>query len=58
MVLMTLNIDYVVAQCYDGADNMRGIYEGAPGRIKRDNPKAIYVHCNGYILNFSVCRCC
>ena len=55
---MTLNIDYVVAQCYDGADNMRGIYEGVPGRIKRDNPKAIYVHCNGHILNFSVCRCC
>ena len=52
-VLMTLelNIDNIVAQCYDGDANMRGIYKGLAARIKRDNPKAIYVHCNGHILN-------
>ena len=51
-VLMTLelNIDEVVAQCYDGTTNMRGIYKGVATRIKRDNPKASYVHCNGHIL--------
>ena len=48
---LELNIDDVVAQCYDGAANMRGIYKGVAARIKRDNPKAIYVHCNGHILN-------
>ncbi len=52
-VLMTLdlNIDDIVAQCYDGAANMRGMYKGVAARIKRDNPRAIYVHCNGHILN-------
>lgn len=30
---------------------MRGIYKGVAARIKRDNSKAIYVHCNGHILN-------
>ena len=52
-VLMTLqlNIDDIIAQCYDGAANMRGIYKGVAARIKRDNSKAIYVHYNGHILN-------
>ena len=51
LMRLELNIDDVVAQCYDGAANMRGIYKGVAARIKRDNPKAIYVHCNGHILN-------
>ena len=46
-----LSIGQVVAQCYDGAANMRGSYKGVATRIKRDNPKAIYIHCNGHILN-------
>ena len=52
-VLMTLglNIEDIVAQCYDGAANMRGMYKGVAARIKRDNPRAIYVHCNAHILN-------
>ena len=52
-VLMTLdlNIDDIVAHCYDGTANMRGMYKGVAARIKRDNPRAIYVHCNGHILN-------
>ena len=27
------------------------MYKGVAARIKRDNPRAIYVHCNGHILN-------
>ena len=52
-VLMTLglNIQDIVAQCYDGSANMRGMYKGVAARIKRDNPRAIYVHCNAHILN-------
>ena len=46
-----LSIDDVVAQCYDGAANMRGIYKGVAARVKRDDSKVIYVHCNGHILN-------
>ena len=47
-----LNNDDIIAQCYDGAANMRGIYKEVAARIKRDNSKAIYdVHCNGHILN-------
>ena len=46
-----LNIEDIIAQCYDGAVNMRGIYKGVAARIKRDNPRAIYVHCNAHILN-------
>lgn len=49
---LSLNIDDIVAQCYDRAANMRGMYKGVAAKIKRDNnPKAIYVHCNGHILN-------
>ena len=47
-----LNIQDIVAQCYDGAANMSGIiYKGLATRIKNDNSKAIYVHCNAHILN-------
>ena len=46
-----LCINDIVAQCYDGAANMRGIYKGVASRIKKDNLKAIYIHCNGHILN-------
>jgi len=46
-----LYIDDVVARCYDGAANMRGVYKGVTARIKKDNLRAIWIHCNGHILN-------
>jgi len=46
-----LCIDDVIAQCYDGAANMRGVYKGVAARIKNDNSMEIYIHCNGHILN-------
>ena len=48
---MRLSIDDVVAQGYDGAANMRGIYKGVVARSKSDNSKTIYIHCNRHILN-------
>ena len=46
-----LSIQDIVAQCYDGAANMRGEYKGVASRIKIDNKRAIYIHCNAHILN-------
>lgn len=46
-----LSIQDIVARCYDRAANMRGIYKGVAARIKNDNKRAIYIHCNAHILN-------
>ena len=48
-----LNIENVVAQCYDGASNMCGGYKGVATRVKNVNNKAIYVHCCGHVLNLA-----
>ena len=56
-VSQTLNIDLkkqLVGQCYDGASNMKGPYNGVQALMKKEAPKAIYVHCNGHLLNLAV----
>ena len=47
---LELDINDLVAQCYDGAANMRDEYKGVATWIKHDNPKAIYIHCSGHII--------
>ncbi|CAF1660887.1 unnamed protein product [Adineta ricciae] len=48
---MDLNINHIVGQCYDGASAMSGIYKGVAVRLTELVPIAIYIHCNGHILN-------
>ena len=49
-----LDIKDLVAQCYDGAANMCGGYKGVASRVRQENPKAVYVHCCGHVLNLSL----
>ena len=40
-----LKLENVIGQCYDGASNVRGEYNGVPAKVKEISPKALYVHC-------------
>lgn len=42
---------YIVAQGYDGASAMSGIYNGTQALIKNQCPSAIYIHCAAHCLN-------
>ena len=46
-----LPISDVRGQCYDGAANMSGRYNGAQAVIKRAQPLALYVHCFAHCVN-------
>lgn len=45
-------------QCYDGASNMAGARSGVQSVVRRDAPKAMYVHCAAHRLNISVVSAC
>lgn len=45
-------------QCYDGAGNMAGEFNGASSLIKEQYAKAIYVHCMNHRLNLCVADTC
>ncbi|KAF0750221.1 52 kDa repressor of the inhibitor of the protein kinase-like isoform X3, partial [Aphis craccivora] len=49
-----INLDYLYGQGYDGASNMSGQYKGVQAIIKKNYPKAIYVHCAAHSLNLAV----
>ncbi|CAF1091248.1 unnamed protein product [Rotaria sordida] len=51
---LDLDINNIVGQCFDGASAMRGIYKGVSTRLLQIVPTALYVHCNGHILNLCV----
>ncbi|CAF3939864.1 unnamed protein product [Rotaria sordida] len=48
---LNLNLQNLVGQCYDGASNMRGEYQGVAARLSQIAPLGIYIHCNGHVLN-------
>ncbi|CAF3973461.1 unnamed protein product, partial [Rotaria sp. Silwood1] len=48
---LNLNLENLVGQCYDGASNMRGEYQGVAARLRQIAPLGIYIHCNGHVLN-------
>lgn len=45
-------------QCYDGAGNMAGHFNGVSALIKNQYEKAIYVHCMNHRLNLCVADTC
>ncbi|KAG9282540.1 52 kDa repressor of the inhibitor of the protein kinase-like [Astyanax mexicanus] len=59
-VLSHLSIE--IADCrgqgYDGASNMSSENVGVQALIKKDAPKALYMHCNGHCLNLVIARSC
>lgn len=49
---LQLSTDLLVGQCYDGASNMSGAYNGLQALMKKEgryNP--IYIHCWAHVLN-------
>ncbi|XP_029348170.1 zinc finger MYM-type protein 1-like [Acyrthosiphon pisum] len=46
-----LDIQKCVAQCYDGASVMSGLFSGVQKRILDIVPHAIYIHCHAHRLN-------
>jgi hypothetical protein len=44
----------LVRQSYDGASNMRRVYEGLQSLIKKENNHAIFVWCHAHRLNLIV----
>lgn len=49
-----LPISDIRGQCYDGASNMSGHINGLQELVKKDVPRAVYVHCLGHNLNLVV----
>ena len=44
-------------QAYDGAANMAGHLNGVAVQIKRDDPRALYVHCLAHSVNLCLQEC-
>lgn len=46
-----LDLNMRIAQCYDGASVMSGVYSGVQQKVSLTVPHAIYVHCCAHRLN-------
>ena len=51
---LTLDLNNLRGQEYDGAGNMSGKYRGAAAIIQHDYPKELNVHCVSLVLNLCV----
>ena len=49
-----LSIKQVRGQCYDGASNMRGEFNGLKAKIMQENKSAYYVHCFAHQLQLVI----
>ena len=52
--VFNLTLSDIIAECFDGAADMRGVHKGLATRMKECSPKAIYVHCYGHLLNLAL----
>lgn len=48
-----LNIQHCRGQCYDGASNVAGMYNGVQAKVLEVSPSALFVHCNNHNLNLA-----
>ena len=57
---LSLDLQHLRGQSYDGAGNMAGWYRGAASVIQRDYPKAVYFHCAAqcHALNLCIVATC
>lgn len=46
-----ISISKIVACSFDGASNMKGCYNGLQAHLKEANPKVVFTHCMGHVLN-------
>ena len=47
-------VDKMRAQGYNGASVMSGHIIGVQARVRRVNPKAVYIHCRAHVLNLCI----
>jgi len=52
-----LDINKCIAQCYDGASVMSGVYSGVQQKINEIVPHAVYIHCYAHRLNLCLVDC-
>ena len=58
LLRMNLKVEHCRGQCYDGASVMSGARNGVAKQISTtDEPRAVYTHCYGHVLNLSVNDC-
>ena len=55
---LSLPVNNIVGQCYDGGANMKGKHKGLATRMLKENNKAFYVHCYAHQLNLSLESSC
>lgn len=46
-----LDVQKCIAQCYDGASVMSGVFSGVQKRVRDIVPHAVYIHCHAHRLN-------
>ena len=55
---MNLRLEDARGKCYDGANTISGNVTGVCTQIKKINPKCLFTHCYGHVLNLSVKDAC
>uniref|UniRef100_H3AA53 TTF-type domain-containing protein n=1 Tax=Latimeria chalumnae TaxID=7897 RepID=H3AA53_LATCH len=55
---LKLDVNYTVAQCYDGASVLSEHLIGVQAQIREQIPHAIYVHCHAHRLNLVIADTC
>ena len=48
---LNLDMSKIVAECFDGASNMKGENKGLATRMKVTSPMSIYIHFYGHRIN-------
>lgn len=54
----SINCQFLVGQCYDGASIVNGYLHGAREHIKKDFSMALYVHCSAHSLKLALANSC
>ena len=57
LIKYNLELNNSRGQCYDGASNVSGANEGLQAKMKREEARAIFVHCQAHSLNFVTQDC-
>lgn len=54
LVRFDLSLSKLRGQCYNGASNVSGKISGLQQRIRKEEPRALFVRCNAHNLNLVV----
>ena len=54
LLRFNINLSLCRGQCYDGASAMSGTRRGVAKILADEEPRAVYTHCYGHILNLAV----